>query len=252
MIKGMYSAYSALHAAWEYQEAIANNIANADTVGFKRELALLGSFDNVLLSERTPTPSPLNSRIQQVVGQIGTGTFVAEIVSDFTNGSITPTQRDLDLALDAGFFVVEDEAGEQFYTRDGRFSRDVNGNLVTSHGLSVLDVDGQPIALPGGSLNIDVDGQIVGEDGTAVATIGIVDFEPGQLERAGQAYFQSTEAGTPITGVLTQGALEASNADLLEEMTTLMAAYRTFQANQTIMARLDETLQTATQTIGEV
>lgn len=252
MIKALYSAYSALHVAWEFQEAIANNVANTDTIGFKRELALLGAYENVLLSESTPTPGPLNSRIQQIVGQIGTGTFVAEIASDFTDGGIEETKRDLDLALQDGFFVIEDEEGERFFTRDGRFGRAIDGTLVTSHGLFVLDTDDQRIVLPGGKLEIDTEGLITGSDGVEVATIKVLDFSPTALVRAGEAFFQSDVEGTPISGTMRQGALESSNADLIEELTTLMAVFRTFQANQTILATMDKNLELATDSLGEV
>jgi flagellar basal-body rod protein FlgF len=252
VIKGLYSAYSALSVAWKFQGAIANNVANTDTIGFKRELALLGSYDNVLLSESTPTPAPLNSRIQQVVGQIGTGTFVAEVATDFTDGGLEETGRDLDLALADGFFVIEDEAGERFYTRDGRFQRADDGTLITSHGLFVLDTDNQRITVPGGALTVDEGGLIVGADGQEVATINVLDFGPGDLVRAGEAFFQSSVEGTPIFGGMVQGALESSNSDLVDELTTLMAVFRTFQANQTILATLDRSLQTATERLGEV
>lgn len=252
MIKGLYSAYSAMKVAWQFQEAIANNVANTDTIGFKRELALLGSYENVLLSESTPSPAPLNSRIQQIVGQIGTGTFVAEVVSDFTDGAIEETKRDLDLALEDGFFVIEDDEGERFYTRDGRFGRAVDGTLATSQGLFVLDENDQRITLPGGVLTIDESGLIVGADGAEVATLNILDFARTDLLRAGEAYFQSDAQGTPVFGGLVQGALESSNAELIDELTTLMAVFRTFQANQTILAKLDESLQTATESLGDV
>ncbi|MCA9852689.1 MAG: flagellar hook-basal body complex protein, partial [Dehalococcoidia bacterium] len=138
MIKGLYSAFTAMEAAWQYQDVLANNIANANTAGFKREVGAQESFDDVLLSQRSPIPAPIATRIEAVVGQIGTGSFIAEFVTDYSSGNIDVTGQSLDFAIEEGFFGIEDPNGEIFYTRDGRFGRDANGDLVTSHGNFVL------------------------------------------------------------------------------------------------------------------
>jgi flagellar basal-body rod protein FlgG len=245
MIKGLYSAFTAMEAAWQYQDVLANNIANAQTAGFKREVGAQQSFDDVLLSQRSPMPAPISARIEAVVGQIGTGAFIAEFVTDYSPGSMDVTGQPLDFAAEQGFFAAEDPDGEVFYTRDGRFGRDANGDLVTTHGLYVLADDGSHINLPAGELTVDPDGTIVvGE--TQLARLGVWDFSPVDLVRAGEAYFQSEETGAPIDTTVRQGFLEASNTNLVEELTTLLAVQRTYQANQTVLSQLDETLNEAT------
>jgi flagellar basal-body rod protein FlgG len=244
MIKGLYTAFTAMEAAWQYQDMLANNIANATTAGFKREVAAQQSFADVLLSQQTPVPAPLGARIQAVVGQIGTGNFIAEFSTDFGSGAFSATGNELDLALDNGFLAVEAPDGQVFYTRDGRFGRDADGDLVTSHGYYVLDADGAHINLPAEPVAVAPDGTI-SRAGETIASLQVVDFAPALLTRSGEAYFTSVEPGTLVNGGVRQGYLEASNTNMVDELTSLLAVQRTFQANQTILARLDATLDQA-------
>jgi len=249
MIKGLYSAFSAMEAAWRYQDVLANNIANSNTAGYKREVAAQQSFADVLLSQQAPVPAPLPARIQAVVGQIGTGKFVAEFATDFQNGPLQQTGNELDLATERGFFAVETPDGEVYYTRDGRFGRDANSDLVTSQGYYVLDAQGQHINLPVEPVEVGADGTITRE-GAAIARLQLVDFTPNQLARSGEAYFTATAPGTPVAGAVRQGFIERSNSNLTEEMTSLLAVQRTYQANQTILSTLDTTLDQAAGQIG--
>lgn len=250
MIKGLYSAFTAMEAAWQYQDVLANNIANANTAGFKREVGAQESFDDVLLSQRSPIPAPIATRIEAVVGQIGTGSFIAEFVTDYSSGNIDVTGQSLDFAIEEGFFGIEDPNGEIFYTRDGRFGRDANGDLVTSHGNFVLADDGSHINLPPGELAVDPDGTIMAGE-TAIARLGVWDFSPVDLVRSGESYFQSESPAIALETTVRQGFLEASNTNLVEELTTLLAVQRTYQANQTVLSQMDETLDQANQ-LGNV
>lgn len=249
MIKGLYSAFSAMEAAWRAQDVLANNVANANTVGFKREVAATESFADVLLSRQRPMPAPIAARIQDVVGQIGTGVFVAEFRTDFSDGEMEQTGRDLDLTAAQGFFAVQGPGGDTFYTRDGRFGRDATGDLVTSTGYYVLGADGGHVNVPAGPVTVDPTGVVSTPAGEA-GQLQVLDFAPAQLQRAGESYFTATAAGTPVDGGVRQGYLERSNSSMVEEMTTLMALQRTYQANQTVLARLDGTLDQAAGQIG--
>lgn len=251
MIKGLYASFTALEAAWKYQDMLANNIANSSTVGFKREVAAQQSFADVLLAQQAPVPAPLGARIQAVIGQIGTGTFVAEFATDFAEGVLQPTGNELDLALQGGFFAVQAPDGQVFYTRDGRFGRDANGDLVTSHGYYVLGSSGTPINLPVEPVSVGSDGTIE-RNGEVVGQLAILDFTPAQLTRAGEAYFTSADQGVTVDGGVRQGYLENSNTAMVEELTSLMAANRVFQANQTLLSVLDGTLDQAASQIGSV
>lgn len=251
MIKGLYSAFTAMEAAWRYQEVLANNVANATTTGFKREVGAMQSFDDALLSAQAAVPAPFPARIQAIVGQIGTGHFLADLVTDFSGGNLETTGQELDFATDRGFFAVRTPDGQVFYTRDGHFLRDGEGNLVTPHGYFVLDAEGAPINLPPGPVEANADG-LLSVGGAPVATLQLVDFTPAQLTRSGEAYFRAAEPGVPVPGGLRQGVLEASNTNMVEELTTLLAVQRTYQANQTVLARLDRTLDQAAGEVGRL
>lgn len=254
MIKGLYSAFTAMEAAWRYQDVLANNIANANTTGFKREFATQQPFDDVLLTQQAGVPAPLTARIQAVVGQIGTGAFIADFSTDFQPGMIRQTENELDLAATTGFFRVQDADGQVFFTRDGRFGRDAEGGLVTSHGYRVLATDGQPITLPTSPVAVNADGVILDANGATVAAIDVQDFEPGQLKRAGEAFFTATgdPRAMPDGPGIRQGFLEGSNSILVEEMTSLLTVQRAYQANQAVLAQLDGTLEQAAGELGRL
>jgi flagellar basal-body rod protein FlgF len=251
MIKGLYTSFSAMESAWKYQDILANNIANSTTAGFKRETATQQSFSDVLLSQQAPVPAPLPARIQAVVGQIGTGQFLADFSTDFTQGTLQPTGNELDLTSQQGFFQIQAPDGTQFATKDGRFGRDGNGDLVTSHGYYVLSTSGGHINLPSTAVSVAADGTI-SAGGAPVDQLAILDYTPDQLTRAGESYFTSATPGVQVSDGVRQGFLESSNSNLVEEMTTLLAVQRTFQANQTILAKLDSTLDIAAGQLGQV
>lgn len=250
MIKGLYSAFTALEAAWKFQDVLANNISNANTIGYKRETVVHESFSDVLLTQTSQTMAPLAKTSRAVLGQIGTGTYVAGVATDFTNGELQPTGNALDFAVDKGFFGIQTPDGQVYYTRDGRFNRDANGDLVTNVGDHVLDSNGNQMNVPSEDVSASADG-VLTTNGQPVGQLMVVSFAGTQLERAGEGYFTSTTPGTPIAGQVHQGFLEGSNTSLTTEMTSLMAAQRTFQANQTILARLDETLNEAAGQLGQ-
>ena len=252
MIKGLYSASSGMVAGWAYQQVASNNLANAQTVGYKREVVVQESFEDVLLSQRKPVPAPLSAQVVGIIGQVGTGTGIAEFGTDYAQGALQPAGGELDFALTNGFFVVETPDRGLFYTRDGRFGRDANGDLVTSHGYYVLDADGDRIRLPAGDVEVSADA-VISVDGEQVAALWLVDFAPNQLRRAGPAYFQADEPGVAVESPgLRQGFLEASNVQVSDDLVTLMTVLRMYQVNQAVMAQLNDTLVQATGTVGSV
>jgi flagellar basal-body rod protein FlgG len=207
------------------------------------------SFSDVLLSQQAGVPAPFPARIQAIVGQIGTGSFVAEFQTDYGQGDFTATDQELDVALEQGFFAIQDADGGVYYTRAGRFQRDAEGGLVNVAGLRVLGTDGQPINIGGDRVRITGNGAIL-QDNTEIARLQVLDFDPATLRRAGEAYFAADEPGTEVQNGVRQGFLEGSNSVLTEEMTSLMAVQRTFQANQTLFAQYDQSLELAVGQLG--
>jgi flagellar basal-body rod protein FlgG len=174
---------------------------------------------------------------------------MAEFSTDFSAGAEQDTGQELDVAPEQGFFALQGTNGNTVYTRDGHFGRDSVGDLVSSQGLYVLDENGQHINVAAGRATIGDDGTI-SVDGQNVARLKVTDFAPADLTRSGEAYFTSSSAGAPITSGIHQGVLEASNTDMVEDMTTLLAVQRAYQASQTVLSTMDSNLDRVAGQVG--
>lgn len=250
MIKGLYAAASALITGVYRQQAVAHDIANVDTPGFKQILTSLDEFD--LTSAYTNTSQ---NSVDQVtyLGNMGLGVMAAPETTDFTQGTLKITDSPYDLAISGpGFFRIRTPEGDR-YTRDGRFSKDSSGQLVTVDGNLVLSSSGQPIKLAEGDPAISTNGQIY-VNGVAGATIGVAYFaDTSTLTRAGENTFSSTT--TPATtggGTVLQNTLEQSNVDSAQLMTQMIEISRSYQAAQQMVQNQDELLGKAISTLGRV
>lgn len=252
MIKGLYSAASAMIAGFNRQQSLAHNVANLDTAGFKQTLSTLekwistpvtaGSSDGVLAGLRA-------------LGEVGLGVDSAPDTIDFSQGSIKTTGHAFDLAIEGdGFFRVKTPSGER-YTRDGRFMRDASGMLVTVDGFQVLDNNGQPIKLPEGDINFAPDGTINNAAGQSTGKIGLVAFKDpaAELTRAGDNTFAASGAPSGDNpGLIQQGALESSNANATQIMTQLVEVQRSYEAAQQMVQNQDELLGKSINTLGRI
>lgn len=250
MIKGLYAAASAMLANLNRHGSLAHNIANLDTPGFKQLLVSLDEFiQTAVVYPPGPTsaPTPL-----QWVGNLGLGVESAPEVTDFTQGALRLTAQPLDLAIQGpGFFRLRTPNGER-YSRDGRFLRDAQGNLVTVDGYFVLDENGQPIQLPDGTVSVSADGSI-SVDGRSVGRIGLAAFaDPAaELRRDLPNTFAATGApSSPERGTIAQGYLEMSNANPAQLMTQMVAVGRAYEAAQQMVQTQDELLGKAIATLG--
>ena len=255
MIRGLYTAASALIANLRRQESVANNIANLSTPGYRGEVGAEGAFSSVLVRSIQGAPLPVPLSLRHTLGAVGTGTFIAERGSYVADGPLRSTDEPLDLALRGpGFFVLDGPNGP-LYTRGGHFMRDGEGFLATTDGMRVLDVDGQPIALPDGALDT-LDFSSTGEllfDEEVLTTLQIVDIPASALVRAGDTAFAATGGVTAATGAtLLQGVLEQSNIDINRATTQLLAASQQFGANQRVFLAMNESLERAVRDVGRV
>lgn len=284
MLKGLYTAYTGMINEQHRMDVLTNNLANADTVGFKKEGTTSQAFDNVLaykikdLSEAgnlpklisTPKAADENEAnnennedyMQKRVRRVGMnlGVKIGENYVDYSEGSIKETGNTFDLAIsDRGFFAVEytNKAGETStkYTRDGNLTMDRQGNLVTQDGDFVLDDTGRRIrmdtALP---VSIDRGGNIT-QDGNHVATIGLTDFEDyNYLERFGENYFETVEGATETEteSEIYSGYLELANISVVTEMVNMIALQRQYDSNQRVITTFDESLDIAVNQIGKI
>jgi flagellar basal-body rod protein FlgG len=255
MIRGVYTAASGLLANLRRQEAVSNNLANANTVGYKEDAGADSAFARVLASRVGNEPLPVPLTFQKQLGTVGTGAYQSERRAFLRQGTLRPTGEQLDLALvGPGFFAVQTPGAGTFYTRDGHFTTNDAGEVISADGRTVLDTNGQPINAGGGPVTVLRNGEVV-VDGQAVATIAVYDIPAEALVRAEGSAFTATRATLVPAGAeprIEQGQLEESNTDLAEEATRLMNTSRQFGASQQVFRQLAANLEQAVTEIGRV
>jgi flagellar basal-body rod protein FlgG len=243
MIKGIYTSGSGMLPRVLKQEVFANNMANANTVGYKKDEVFLHQLENA--KHKAGLITDLDWEIP----------MVDDVYIDFGQGQLHQTNQPLDVALEGdGFFVVDTPQGER-YSRNGAFSMTADGTLIDSNGNSVLS-DGGPIIIAGDEISIAKDGGIF-VDGAEVARIRVVDFEkPYSLRKVDDGYFMpEDEAVIPETAAdinLRQGYVETSNVNIIENMVDMLVSFRAYQAGQKAINAQDETLDKAVNDLGRV
>lgn len=257
MVKGLYTAYTGMLNQQNKVDVIANNLANAATTGYKKEGSTSEAFDTVLAYKIKDQTSAFGGK---KIGTMNLGVKIGENYVDYSQGAFETTNNTYDLALSGkGFFCIEftNKSGETStkYTRDGSFTLNVDGYLVTKDGDYVLDEEGRHIKLdPLSDARIDENGTIFQND-QRVTTIGLEDFEDyNYLEHYGENYYQPVEGATMIEAdaKIFEGYLEASNVQVVSEMVELISATRTYESNQKVIQTIDETLDKAVNQLGKV
>ena len=257
MVKGLYTAYTGMLNQQNKVDGIANNLANAATTGYKKEGSTSEAFDAVLAYKIKDQTSAFRGK---KIGTMNLGVKIGENYGDYSQGAFETTNHTYDLALSGkGFFCIEftNKSGETStkYTRDGSFTLNVDGYLVTKDGDYVLDEEGRHIKLdPLSDARIDENGTIFQND-QRVTTIGLEDFEDyNYLEHYGENYYQPVEGATMIEAdaKIFEGYLEASNVQVVSEMVELISATRTYESNQKVIQTIDETLDKAVNQLGKV
>lgn len=279
MFKGFYTAMSGMTAQQRKTEILTNNMANANTPGFKSDQSTVRSFPDMLMSAVTsngiPTEKGLNLLQTDVVGALNTGVYLQETLANYAQGSLQQTDLATDVALIDGtmpvdeasgntgavFFRLQHEDGNDAYTRNGNFTLDSEGNLVTGAGLFVLDRDGEKIQLQNDNFSVAADGTITDENGAQVAQIDIAfSANPDVLIKQDNGLYRMLEgAALPsafevedVTFGFQHKYLEASNVDAAQSMTEMMTAYRAFEVNQKVLQAYDKSMEKAVTEIGRV
>ncbi len=216
MSREIYITLSGACGAWAELERIGNDIANAQTAGYKSER----------LTYKSVGPTKGHEVYSTLTG----------VAIDKTDGARIADGVDTHMALQGpGYFSVDDGKGGVLLTRDGRFQRDSAGRLTDLHGKAVLGVNG-PIVLPPGPITVGRDGTISGVDGT-VAKLRLLD---GPTRGVGGSHWVATGAMTPSTATVEGGVIEASTVDAASSMVELIQAGRAFEAFQKAMQTSDE------------
>lgn len=258
MLKGLYTAYTGMINEQHRMDTMTNNLANASTVGFKKEGSTSQSFDDILTVKIKDQSVGLQN--VQRIGTNNPGVKIGENYTDYTQGSFRVTDNTYDLALGGeGFFAIEytNKAGETstMYTRAGQFTLNRDGYLVNENGDYVLGTQNQRIRL-----NTLQDSEIssngtITQNGVEVARIQVTDFEDyNYLEKFGETYYRPVEGARTIqTGAtVNSGYLEMSNVQVVSEMVNLIAITRAYESNQKIIQTYDDTLDVAVNQLGRV
>lgn len=291
MIRGLQTAASAMLAGQRRQEALTNNLTNAQTVGYKADESAIRSFPELLMNRIRDeqgltingTQVQLPSNIQPAIGPLSGGVYVHEVVPNFTPGILQRTGKELDVAIEKDavnqadgrqatmFFTVQTPAGDTYYTRDGQWTVNDAGELVTYSGTYVLSQDGERINIGNRSVQISATGLMTltnREDPTDIEQIqlglALVEAPQQTLIKDENGYFRTnTGEALPTYDPLdadaagwsfsiAQGALESSNVDLTRTMTRIIETYRYYEANQRVLQMTDSTLEKAASEIGRV
>lgn len=250
MIRGIYTSSAGMQVEALRQEAIANNLANLNTTGFKKDMATISARENMHL-KRTNNPAsagPMAATTKVGLGDLGTGVLLDRFYKNFEQGDLHQTENPLDVALQGeGFFTVENPDGEKLYTRAGDFTRDGQSRLADKDGRLVMGQSG-PISLPDGKFQVGEDGT-VSVDGRILDKLAIVKFaDPdNQLAKIGDTLFRAQPDATPEEAApsVAQGMLEGANVNSVREMVEMIACLRQYEANQHALTSQDETLQKA-------
>jgi len=266
LLRGFYTAASGMISQQRQQESLANNVANANTPGYKSDQATLRAFPELLIqqmgSKEIPTTNGLSLPISQPIGSLNTGAYIHEMVPDYSQGDLRETGMTTDVAIvngvfpnEAGslFFTVQTDDEEVRYTRNGNFTVDGQGALVTNQGYYVLDQTGNPIETNGMEFTVTADGilQIEGQN----IPLGLAYFaDANGLVKEGDNLFNGDPDDLPADGTFTvqQGSLEQSNVDSLTVMSEMMEAYRMFETNQRVLKAYDESMGKAVNEIGRI
>lgn len=234
---------------------ISNNLANVNTVGFKRDRAeFTDMFYNI---ERQPgAQQDLQNELPTGI-QLGNGVKVSGTQKVFTTGSFEDTGQDLDISIQGnGFFQIELPTGETAYSRNGQFSLNSEGLMVNSEGLPLVPGIQVPENALGISIGTDgtvaakIAGQAAPEEIGQITTANFVN--PAGLEALGGNLFSETAAsGAPIEGApgedglgaLKQGTLESSNVNVVEEMVSMISTQRAYEMNAKVVSAADDMLR---------
>ena len=255
MIRALYTAASGMNAQQANIDNIAHNLANVNTVGFKKSRV---EFED-LVYQQTKVPGAPSSATGEAPIGLETGLGVRSVATsrDFSRGNLRTTSGPLDLAVEGdGFFQIQLPSGDTAYTRSGAFHLDAQGAVVTNEGYPMLP----QITLPANATSIAIskDGIVsAAVPGQSAAqqfgTIELAGFQnPAGLRAMGGSLYQASSAsGEPTVGVpgadargtLAQGFVEDSNVSVVEEMVNMILGQRAYEANSKVIKAADEMLQ---------
>ena len=232
------------------QEAIAQNLANASTTGYKQDVPRYEAFQSMLLDRMSGAAS------RGEVGSLGTGVSLQGISTDFTPGAMQRTGNSLDVALTGDAYLAVKTAGGVLYTRDGSLTRDASGTLLQSGTQApVLDTSNNPIVIPTNAKNITITAQgEISADGKPVAQLALVglDENSGAVKVGNNEYSAAKPSALTAGSTVQQGYLEASNVSTVRAMVAMIQAQRIYETNAKMLEAEDSSTAKAISTVANV
>lgn len=240
MIYGFYNAAAGMMVNEYRQAVLANNLANAETVGFKRDLAVFA--ERVPASAAGMRPGPSSPDVQALSG----GLWLGRTYTDFREGTKTRTDNPLDVALEGPGFLSVNVDGQRLFTRDGRMMMDRDGRLVSvTDGVPMVGRGGAPILLNprGGQPSIDTDGRVE-QDGATVGWLEITDFRNyAALRKVGSNRLAAPEEDAVSSPAYVHASyIENSGAEPMSDLVTMIEASRAYQMNAQMISLQDQTM----------
>lgn len=266
MIRSIYTAVSGLINQEAQQDVISNNLANATTVGYKKDDLVGKSFKDVMMHNYDKVIG--GKHVKNDIGMLSMGSKLDQSYTNFTQGVLESTNKSTDFALEGrGFFVVSRNSrvaggGKNLYTRDGHFHVESTGYLVNSTGDRVMGQNMrtgaiEPIYLENektgpSKMSCNDRGELF-LGGNLKYKINVVDFDNYEtLRKQGNNLYSGRNAKVFTGAIVKQNYLEKSNVNVMEEVSDMMMTMRNFESNQKLVQSLDETLGKTVNEVGRV
>ncbi|MCY6370368.1 flagellar hook-basal body complex protein [Clostridium ganghwense] len=256
MIRGIYTAVSGLITQEAKQDSISNNLANVNTIGYKKDSIIAKKFDDVMIQNHDKVVNGKN--VKNVIGSLSMGCKIDETYTNYNQGIIQSTNKDTDFAIEGkGFFAVSRDNGideNTYYTRNGHFHVNNVGYLVNDTGDKVLAKNIQtdnlePVYIGRGKIKCDESGNI-SINNNLTYKMYTADFEDNSLKKVEDNLYSGENPIETNNRKIQQNSIEKSNVDVMSEMADMMMTMRIFESNQKIVQTLDETLGKAVNEVG--
>lgn len=255
MLRGIYTSASGMVAEFARQQALASDMANSQSSGYKRDDVTVRNFRD--LQVRLGSEDAGEVRFAafrsglRTTGNLGGGVIIDNVRPNLSQGELKSTGGKLDLAIQGnGFFAVQDARGT-LYTRNGNFTMNKDGVLATRDGSPVIGKNG-PIQLRGNTIEVREDGSVFG-DGQLLGQLSLFDFDdPKTLIKLENGLFSGGAPREATGSAVRQGYLEVSNFVLVRGMVDALSAVRSYEANQRVLQNEDETLRLAVSELGKL
>ena len=256
MLKSLNTAATGMTAQQTNMDVVANNIANVSTNGFKRSRA---EFEDLMYqTQKEPGAATGMNAVSPNGVQVGLGVRAGAVQKDFAGGNAQVTKNPLDLQIEgAGFFQILTPDGQAAYTRDGAFKKDPNGRMVDKNGNALQPEITIPPDVSGVEISANGEVRVIQGLNGAPQTVGQIDIvnfvNPAGLKALGKNLFaQTSSSGQAIasrpglngTGYLSQGQLESSNVNIVDEMVNMITSQRAYETNSKVIQASDQMLQT--------